>query len=114
MRCWTFLSSLASAIRPAESGVRKGVRLRDWEGCAFSADDRVHPGCFFSLAIQDAGTLPIPWHMPQAAEGAHRLGTLGLAGHSKNPRPPHPGQGTMACWDAVFLMIGISVDDSCV
>ena len=42
--------------------------------------------------------------MPQAAVGAHRFGTLGFAGHSKNPRPPHPGQGTFASWDDAFFM----------
>jgi len=42
--------------------------------------------------------------MPQAAVGAHRFGTFGFAGHSKNPRPPQPGQGSFAsCNDAFFM-----------
>jgi hypothetical protein len=45
--------------------------------------------------------------MAQAAVGAHRFGTFGFAGHSKNPRPPHPGQGTFASWVNAFFMLGI-------
>jgi hypothetical protein len=43
--------------------------------------------------------------MPQAALGAHCLGTFEFAGHSKNPRPPHPGQGTFASWVDAFFMV---------
>jgi hypothetical protein len=42
--------------------------------------------------------------MPHAAVGAHRFGTFGFGGHSKNPRPPHPGQGTIFSWGDLFFM----------
>ena len=43
--------------------------------------------------------------MPHAAVGAQRFGTFGFAGHSKNPRPPQPGQGTFVSWDETFFMV---------
>jgi hypothetical protein len=45
--------------------------------------------------------------MPQGAVGAHRFGTFGFAGHSKNPRPPQPGHGTLFSWDKAFFMVCI-------
>jgi len=45
--------------------------------------------------------------MPQGAVDAHRFGTFGFAGHSKNPRPPHPGQGTLFSPDDEFFMVFI-------
>lgn len=58
----------------------------------------------FLLPSQDAGTFPVPWHMAQAAVGAHRFGTLGFAGHSNLPRPPHPGHGTLFSCDATLFI----------
>jgi len=45
--------------------------------------------------------------MPQGAVGAHRFGTFGFAGHSKNPRPPQPGHETLFSWDKAFFMVCI-------
>jgi len=59
------------------------------------------------LPSHEDGTFPVPWHMPQGAFPAHRLGTLGLAGHSNRPRPPHPGHGTLFSRDEAFFMAWI-------
>jgi hypothetical protein len=59
----------------------------------------------FVRLSQDAGTWPLPAHMPHAALGDHWRGTFSFRGHSKCPRPPHPGQGTIA--SAGFRLLGI-------